>query len=166
MTLETPKRRLTFGASAGYGTGGVFEGEDVSGTSLTAHVGYNVSRSNAVGLQLSAGSLSGTYDKPYDPNNGPIELSRKALDVFVQFTLFDLVTGGGTLGLCVDDISLAGPRASEMPVTFWSVGVGGYLALDVVKIASHRLTIYGRAETEFISTPGLTLMSVGLGYRY
>ena len=165
LTLQRPTKRFTFGVSAGYGTGALFEGEDVTGASLTAHVGYNVSRINAVGLQLSAGSLSGTYDKPYDPNNGPIEMSRKAIDGFVQFTLFDRITGGATLGLCVDDISLAGPRASEMPVTFSSVGVGGYLALDLVKIASHRLTLYGRAETEFISTPGLTLFSVGLGYR-
>jgi zinc protease len=161
MTLDAPTRRLTFGASAAYGSGGVFDGEDVSGRSLTAHVGFHATRANSVGLQLSLGKLSGTYDKPYDRTNGPIEMSRKTLDIFVQITILDRITGGATGGVCIDDITLT----AQMPMTFWSVGVGGYLAVDLVKIGGHRLTLYGRADTEFISTPGLTFMSVGLGYR-
>ncbi len=157
---DRPPRRLTFGMSVSW-FGGTIYGEDVGGSTLTAQAGYRVTRSTSVGLQGSLGSASGTYDKPYDPLNGPMTLSTRAFEGFVQITWIDRISAGGIAGLRFDELA----HVNQPPVDHVSVTVGAYVGIDVVSYADHRFTVYGRAETEFISTPMLTWFGIGIGYR-
>jgi zinc protease len=161
LTMQPTSTRFTLALTAGYSTGSVIQ-HDVNGFTLGGELGYRMTDSTAVGLQLSIGTLTGTYDVGAAvPDLRPIEVLPLGLAGFLQATAHDRLWAAVFTGLRLDRVN---DDAAE-PVWHPTVALGLQGGIDAVKVRRHRLGAYARLEGGFASGAAYSAFTLGLTYR-
>jgi len=149
--------KYSLGLVGGYAAGKVY----AHGVSGPAAMGYGVLRLPyvALGARASGGSLDGTYKVTTRTVN--TSTTPASLGLYAQTTALDRVWAGASLG-----VEFAQIEDDTMPTVFktgFTVGVDA--GVDLLRVDKHRLTLFGRVETELGSSTDYRALLFGLGWR-
>lgn len=164
LTEQGPPTRLTFALSAATGLGLVAE-HSFPGFVLQGRVGYRVDRSSSVGLHLSAGKYSGTYDNHmfgrFTENLVPIDAVPIGVGGFLQATGYERLWGSLTVGLNITSVNDNGLESG------WVAGLGFGLqgGVDIVPLGRNRLGAYIGVQGELLSDVTFAAFSLGVAFR-
>lgn len=160
LTQQAPSSRFTLAVLPGYSLGSALT-YGVHGFSVAADVGYRLDHETAVGLHLSLGSSSGTYDTgEFVPILHPISIVPLDLGLMLRATAYERLWGVVFGGLRRE-------RVTDEGVATWYTGVSFGLegGVDLAQYRGHGLTGFARVESEF-GTASYAAFTVGLGYRH
>ncbi|MDB4960526.1 MAG: Peptidase, family [Myxococcales bacterium] len=163
LTEQGPPSRLTLQLTPGYSYASLGE-RGVTGFDLAGHVGYRLQRTSSLGLQLSIGKVSGTYNRGrlgeyvFDP--APLEVMPVSIAGFLQASGYDRLHGAVLLGVHYDRVTDDGTAVWRRAFT---LGLEG--AVDLAAFDQHRLAIYLRLEGQPLADESYASLTLGLGYR-
>ncbi len=164
-----PKYHLLIGASYVSGTvtdhdviSGFDSGRDVTGYAIAAQASYRVTPSTSVGIDVSLGSLSGSYSTTQATMNQHT-LSVKPLALFgvVQLAGLERLWAAGMAGVLFERVTVDADESNAYP----SLGVGLEAGVDLLNYEPHRIGLFGRLEAVFISDKPYDSLTFGLAYR-
>lgn len=143
--------------AGGYATGEVFS-HRVAGPAAS---GYGLVRFPYVslGARASFAALDGTYR--ISTRTVSTSATPASLALYAQGTALDRLWAGVSAG--VDFAQIEDDTTPTVFKTGFSVGVDA--GVDLVRIGKHRVTAFGRAETELASSAKYAALSFGLGWR-
>ena len=164
-----PRYNLLIGASYVSGTlsdhdviSGFDYGHDVTGYAIAAQASYRVTPSTSVGINVALGSLSGSYSTMRATMNQHT-LSVKPLAMFgvVQLAGLQRLWAAAMAGVLFERVTVDARDSAPYP----SLGVGFEADVDVLTYQLHRIGVFGRIESVFISAKAYDSLTFGLAYR-
>jgi zinc protease len=154
---------FTVTIAPGYETGRLTGLAGVDGYSVAADFGYRLDQITALGLHVSIGHVSGSYDTgAFVPELHPFDVVPLGISGFLQGTGYDRLWGAVLVGIHFDRFT---DGDSHQSAWYRSLGVGVQGGVDLVKFQRHRLGAYGRVESELISDTSYAAFTLGVAYR-
>lgn len=138
-------------------------GREVTGYSFAAQASYRVTQSTSVGINVSLGSLGGSYST-MQATLKQHTLSVKPLALFgvVQLAGLRRLWAAGMAGVLFERVTVDTDESTSYP----SLGVGLEAGVDLLKYELHRIGVFGRIETVFIAgDKPYDSLTLGLAYR-
>jgi zinc protease len=170
-------RRWTILASTGYALASTIQTSTrvhpdcCTGAQVTVFAGYRVDRSKSVGLQVTVGYFTGSYTlEVFRIPGGTQNIMPIHIGAAILGTAYDRLWGGVDLGLHVDRRTFVvppdGTHSSENPMV-WATGVGIGIqgGVDIAKLASHRLGIFGLIQGTLAVEGAYSSLTLGVAYR-
>ena len=157
---DAEPRRLAFGLAAGFATGDVNH-DSASGIHVAVDIGFHIDSDTALGVELGAGYLSGSYDTgDFTPILHPISVMPVDVDLFAQVSGYARLWGAAFAGLHLDHVVDDGAGS-------WTNGIGIGLqgGVDLWRPGRERLGIFGRAESVLGSGTSFAAFSIGVAYH-
>ncbi|MFN0245867.1 MAG: M16 family metallopeptidase [Kofleriaceae bacterium] len=166
LTMQRRGRSFSFGASAGYATGKVFQYTGISGPRVSAYAGLRLDETKSLGFRASISSIEGTYNigTKLVPVNALLEATIVSVGVYMHGTGYDRVYGGLLLSINADRTIRERVLASAAWSTGASIGLEG--GLDVVRLGRHRFGVLAHVEGEIGTNASWAGFSIGACYRW
>jgi zinc protease len=157
---RNPPGRFGWNALGGALVGQLLQG-DVAGGSGSGAGLWNFGNL-AIGVQLSAGYLAGTYTRTDQGVTMSGDLSALAFggDLLLQAVALDRLWAAPLVGVHANSIKSRGDRVWRVSPCF-----GGQLGVDVYKRGTDRVSLFARYETEIEPKDSLFVWTFGVGLR-